>query len=306
MSKRIRLRDRLAALEHLVEDGGGTSGDTGGGGGTGGLDTAAVEAIVDQKIADLPAPSGGGGGGAETGMVLPIEAATTFTVDSLPAADNYEVFLDGVLTSADLPSPAGYLSWAKATVDGRVGMAINPTNNGQTIDTSGYPYITTPITQAEFLTKTLSGGHLSSPYPGGGIWVMEWNNAGTPGGWGNPWDVPAIPGIDMHDPLAVWNKLLADRGFAAWPDLNHPVEALSAAPKNITLRPNGSTTGTHSIASGSDGGAPESVNLESEGLLLARAWTGPSWRVLATSRLSAKQGSKRISSGVSTAAASAT
>jgi hypothetical protein len=282
MTRRIRLRDRLVALEHGVVAGGGggsTGGGSGGGGSTGG------------------GSSSGGASSGEVGIVLPIEAESVFAIDTLPAGDEFEITLDGVLTSPDPPSPVGYISWSKGAGianDGRHMVMINASGDGHVASDSGFPYNTDPITQEEFIALPKTGAGAYMEWQGQtpkGYYVVEYHSAGAPGGWPSITNATALPGADA---LAKWNSLLTAHNFKPWADFAHPELALAAAPKNIYLCPNGVSQDTQGVVGGTDGGAPEQASVSDAGLLLARAWTGADWRVLSKGHLSRKTGVKRI------------
>jgi hypothetical protein len=155
--------------------------------------------------------------------------------------------------------------------------------------------------------KNAVGAYRNLPAAGpGGYYVVEFMTGGFPSYWGYLGQEPgwgyARPSVltaaDTDDTaLGNWNALLTRRDFKPWTAINEPELALAAVPMNVLLLPNGLAADTQSVVVGSDGSASEQAALAGQGLLLARAWSGPDWRVLAKASLSMKPDNERILTG---------
>lgn len=278
MIKRMRWRDRFAELDRLG------SGSPGGG-----------------------SPGGGGASSGEVGLIVPVVAETAITIPTLPVGDEFEITLDGSITSPKIQIGSDVISFAKQMGAGGPGMAmmVDTVGKGQLAHQVFASYLGwVAATNQEFLD-------FCAEHPGDLRFLYDYGVGGANQqsqyrylAYRQVGDDQSNPFAGVADPasmpqgvtLAVWNAKLTGLGLMPWSDKAHPIKAETNAPKNITLRPNGQTTGTTSIASGSDGSADDKTTLDGSGIILARPYSGD-WRVLSKSHLTAKTGLRRLLTG---------
>lgn len=272
------------------------------------------EIFVDAKgepvnVGSAPGGGGGGGGGAssDAGLIVPLTAVTSHTINTLPGGDEFEITLDGSITSPKIQIGSDVISFAKQMGAGGPGMAmmVDTVGKGQLAHQVFAGYLGwVAATNQEFLD-------FCAAYPGDVRFLYDYGVGGANQqsqyrylAYRQVGDDQSNPFAGVADPssmpqgvtLAVWNAKLTGLGLMPWSDKAHPIKAETNAPKNITLRPNGQTTGTTSIASGSDGSADDKTTLDGGGIILARPYSGD-WRVLSKSHLTAKTGLRRLLTG---------
>lgn len=285
------------------------------------MPTPSGDVFVDSQgvPVNLGAASGGGSGDAGGGGTVldsvDLVAATEHTFMGL-TAERFAVILDGTLESDTPPAPAGLVSYAVRTdasySPGPYIMLINRKADGllahQAMPGGTWASATREEFEAYYAAHSVPGQpdvwsvNSQSTAKMGDYIVVE-----TPQASSGPGNI-GFSGVSRvsafsENALTVLNDVLDDYGFPTWPSLQEPKSVVLDRPVNVKLLPNGSADGTEAVIGAVDGSASLSSKLQNEGLVVARAVTGPGWRTLSRADISAALGVPRVLVGVGTSIA---